>query len=81
MGAREGRAIFIRTDLTEVADVRNMMDATMQTFGRLDVLVNNAGYHISKNVEVTTEEKWDFIINTNRRSPFLCSKYAIPQQT
>jgi NAD(P)-dependent dehydrogenase (short-subunit alcohol dehydrogenase family) len=78
LGAAEGRALFIKTDLTKVEDVRNMIDTTVRTFGRLDVLVNNAGYHISKNVEVTSEEEWDFIINTNLRSTFLCSKYAIP---
>ncbi|MBL7076396.1 MAG: SDR family oxidoreductase [Kiritimatiellae bacterium] len=78
LGADEGRALFIQTDLTKAEAIRHMIDTTLDTFGQLDVVVNNAGYHISKNVEVTTEEEWDFIINTNLRSTFLCSKYAIP---
>ena len=41
-------------------------------------MINNAAYHISKNIAETSEEEWDFIINTNLKSVFLCSKYAIP---
>ncbi len=78
LGEKEGRAIFIKTDVSNSESVRNMIDTTIRTFGRLDVMVNNAGYHISKNVEETSEEEWQFIINTNLLSTFLCSKYAIP---
>lgn len=78
LGAEQGRAIFLKTDVTDSQSVRHMIDTTVQTFGRLDVMVNNAGYHISKNVEETSEEEWEFIVNTNLRSTFLCCKYAIP---
>ncbi len=79
LGAAEGRSIFIRTDITKIDDIRNMIDKTVEAFGKLDILVNNAGYHISKNAEETSEEEWDFIQNTNLKSTFLCSKYAIPE--
>ncbi|MDK1031715.1 MAG: SDR family NAD(P)-dependent oxidoreductase, partial [Planctomycetia bacterium] len=78
LGAADGRAIYIRTDVTSSESIQNMINTTIETWGQLDVLVNNAGYHISKNVEETTEEEWEFIQNTNLRSTFLCSKYAIP---
>lgn len=78
LGSADGRALFIKTDVTSGADIQRMIKTTLDTFGKLDILVNNAGYHISKNVEQTSEEEWDFIINTNLRSTFLCSKYAIP---
>ena len=78
LGASEGRAVFIKTDVSKSEDIQKMIAETVRTFGGLDILVNNAGYHISKNVEQTTEEEWDFIVSTNLRSTFLCSKYAIP---
>jgi len=78
LGAKNGRSIFIQTDVTKSADIQNMINKTRETFGRLDILVNNAGYHISKNIEETSEQEWEFIQNTNLRSTFLCSKYAIP---
>jgi NAD(P)-dependent dehydrogenase (short-subunit alcohol dehydrogenase family) len=75
---RNGIALFIKTDLKSSADVQFMINQVVDTFGRIDIMFNNAGYHISKNVEKTTEEEWDFIINTNLRSVFLCCKYSIP---
>ena len=78
LGARNKKAIFIKTDVSDSASVQNMIKTTIDTFGKLDILVNNAGYHISKNVEETSEEEWEFIIKTNLRSTFLCSKYALP---
>lgn len=78
LGAAEGRAIYVRTDVCKSEDIQWMINKTIETFGKVDILVNNAGYHISKNVEETSEEEWEFIQNTNLRSTFLCSKYAIP---
>ncbi len=71
-------AFFVCTDVKDSRQIQNMIAETVARFGRLDVLVNNAGYHISKNAEDTSEEEWEFIISTNLRSTFLCSKYAIP---
>lgn len=78
LGSSEGRAIYVQTDVTESKLIRNMIDKTIESFGRLDIMVNNAGYHISKNIEQTSEEEWDFIQKTNLYSTFLCSKYAVP---
>ena len=76
--AREGNAVFVKTDVSESKSVQNMIQTIITKFSKLDILVNNAGYHISKNIEETSEEEWELIINTNLRSTFLCSKYAIP---
>ena len=78
LGAKEGKAIFIQTDLTKSEAIQNLINKTVDAFDRIDILVNNAGYHISKNAEETSEEEWEFIQNTNLRSTFLCSKYSLP---
>ena len=78
LGAIEGRAAFIRADVSCGESVRNLIHRTLEMFGRIDILVNNAGYHLSKSIEDTSEEDWEFIINTNLRGTFLCSKYALP---
>ncbi|MHB9071789.1 MAG: SDR family NAD(P)-dependent oxidoreductase, partial [Sedimentisphaerales bacterium] len=78
LGAKKGNAIFIKMDVTKSADVQSLIKKTIEVYGKLDILVNNAGYHLSKNAEETSEEEWEFIQNTNLRSTFLCSKYAIP---
>lgn len=71
-------AFYCQTDVRDSQQIQDMVARTVERFGRLDVLVNNAGYHISKNAEQTSEEEWEFLIATNLRSTFLCSKYALP---
>lgn len=78
IAASGGRALFVRCDVSKSADVQAAIDCVVSAFGRLDILINNAGYHISKSVEDTIEQEWDYIIDTNLKSVFLCSKFAIP---
>ena len=77
LGSKEGKAIYVKADVTKSEDIQNLINISVEKFGKLDILVNNAGYHISKNAEETSEEEWEFIQNTNLRSTFLCSKYAM----
>lgn len=77
--AAGGRAIAIRADVTQKAEVEALIGQTVDAFGRLDVLINNAGlYPLSTLVEMT-EAEWDEVINSNLRSTFLCTQAAAKQ--
>jgi meso-butanediol dehydrogenase/(S,S)-butanediol dehydrogenase/diacetyl reductase len=68
----------LEVDVSKDADARGMIDEAVKAFGRLDVLVNNAGYGIAGTVVDTDEEAWEALMAVNVRGVFLCSKHAIP---
>jgi len=74
-----GEAIFIQADISKATDTERMVETIVETYGRLDILHNNAG--ISQRMvptAETTEEEWNRIIDVNLKGVFLGSKYAIP---
>lgn len=76
-----GQAAFIQTDVSSESQVREMIEATLERFGRIDILVNNAAIllsHGETRAHELTNEVWDHTINVNLRGYWLCSKYAIP---
>lgn len=77
--ATGGRAVRIEADISVVAGARRAVAETVAAYGRVDVLVNNAGTHISKDVLDQTEEEWDRLLDTNLKSCFLCSQQALPE--
>ncbi|MFD3675420.1 SDR family NAD(P)-dependent oxidoreductase [Streptomyces sp. NPDC058613] len=70
-------AVFVRADLTVEADCEHLIGAAVETFGRLDVLVNNAGIEITTPLHEMSEQEWDRLVDTNLKSMFLCSKHAL----
>jgi len=74
-----GSALFLRTDITQASDVERMVEEALQAYGRIDVLVNNAGINPSRTpVHETPEEAWDQTLAVNLKGAFLCSKYVLP---
>jgi len=69
---------FIKGDVSNSADAENMVQTTVNQFGKLDILVNNAGILSYGNVEKTSEDDWDSVIDVNLKGTFLCSKFALP---
>lgn len=67
---------FVKTDVRSESDIINLMETAKRTYGRIDVLINNAGKGLFKSVYEVTVEEWDDIIRTNLRSVFLCSREA-----
>jgi NAD(P)-dependent dehydrogenase (short-subunit alcohol dehydrogenase family) len=76
--AEVGNARFIRADVASESDCANLMDETARLFGRIDGLLNNAGWYPRASLEETTTEFWDQIQHVNLRGPFYCCKYAAP---
>ena len=74
-----GEAIFVLMDVRQASDAQQMVSAAVDRFGQLDILINNVGVQVNKNVLDTTEDEWDFVLDTNLKAMFICSKYAIRQ--
>lgn len=68
--------IFVKTDVTSPEDVSNLFDRAWEKFGKVDILINNAGCGLKSEVCDITTEQWHKLIETNLTSVFLCSKQA-----
>jgi 3-oxoacyl-[acyl-carrier protein] reductase len=74
-----GKAITIRADVTQSADVAALVQRTTDELGAVDVLVNNAGSLIERlRILDLSEERWDEVIDLNTKSVFLCCKAVAP---
>lgn len=78
--AEGSQAIFIKTDVSKINDVKSAIDKTVSTFGRLDFAFNNAGIEGAMGqTHECTEENWDRTIGINLKGIWLCMKHEIPQ--
>jgi NAD(P)-dependent dehydrogenase (short-subunit alcohol dehydrogenase family) len=73
-----GEALYIHLDVTSEADWRAAVDTAVSRYGKLDLLVNNAGIVLRKGIEETTEAEWDRVMAVNSKGVFLGTKAAIP---
>ncbi len=71
-----GEAAFIRTDVSIPGEVSAMVTRAVTQYGRIDIVVNNAGFGIWKSPLDLAVEEWDIVINTNLRGAFLCAREA-----
>jgi NAD(P)-dependent dehydrogenase (short-subunit alcohol dehydrogenase family) len=71
-----GEVLFVKTDIRKEEEIIRLMEVTHRAYGKIDILINNAGKGLFKSPYDVTVEEWDDIINTNLRSVFLCSREA-----
>ncbi|REE87427.1 NAD(P)-dependent dehydrogenase (short-subunit alcohol dehydrogenase family) [Paenibacillus taihuensis] len=69
--------IAVKTDVAKEADIRHLIQETLQTFGQIDIVVNNAAAIMSKYLEEFEVEEWDRIFDVNLKSVFLMIKHSI----
>lgn len=73
-----GEAIFVSGDVRSADDCRHSVERTMEAFGRIDVLFNNAGVYVANDTLGCSEDEWDAQVDTSLKGAFLMSKYALP---
>lgn len=75
---RGGTASYKETDVADPSDCRSLIDHTLEEYGRIDVLVNNAGIHVPGSVEELSPADWADVLHVNLFGSFYCSKFAVP---
>ena len=78
IGESGGQARFVPADVRLAEDCRRSVDATVDAFGRLDVLFNNAGVYVANDTLACSEDEWDAQVDTSLKGAFLMSKFALP---
>ena len=73
-----GTALFVHTDVTKTAAIRRMIERTVQIFGRLDILHNNAIWFRHGSAVELDEKDWDKTLNAGLKAVFIAAKYGIP---
>lgn len=73
-----GEAIFVRVDVSDPAQVQQLVNTTLQTYGGIDILVNNAGVLLFGTALDTSQEDWERVIAINLTGTFLVSKAVLP---
>jgi meso-butanediol dehydrogenase/(S,S)-butanediol dehydrogenase/diacetyl reductase len=76
--AAGGEALFIEVDVSKSAQVKQMVQTVLDTYGGIDILFNNAGVLIWGTVLDTDEEAWNRVMSINLTGIFLCSKTVLP---
>ena len=78
IAANGGEAVFVETDVSEAQQARRMVAETVEAFGRLDILHNNAIWYRNAPATELEESVWDRTLNTGLKAIYLAAKYAIP---
>lgn len=71
-----GEAIAVQGDVSKRADCEQLVEKTLETFGRIDILINNAGIHSEEPLDKVAEDDWENVMNVNVKSVYMMSVYA-----
>lgn len=72
------RVLFVPADIAAPAAAQQLIEAAVDAFGGVDILINNAGIAVAKSTTETTDDDWDRVLNVNLTGAWRCAKAAIP---
>lgn len=78
LGRMGFESLYVKTDVRKSSEVKHMVETGIERFGKIDILINNAGIAGAVPVVDLAEDNWDRIVDTNLKGVYLCSKHAIP---
>jgi NADP-dependent 3-hydroxy acid dehydrogenase YdfG len=73
-----GKALVLPTDITDEASIQQAVGKAWQIWGKIDLLINNAGIGVFKSLMDTSVDDWDNVMNTNAKGTFLLTKHILP---
>ncbi len=76
--AEQPAIVAVPGDVGNEADMQRVVQTALDKFGHIDIVINNAGYGVFKNVDEITADEWDALMNTNVKGTFLLTKAALP---
>jgi 3-oxoacyl-[acyl-carrier protein] reductase len=76
--AREGRAVAHGADVTKTMEVNEMIDQAVKTWGRVDILINNAGGPRDALLTKMSDDDWDSVVDLNLKGSFICARAVAP---
>jgi len=68
----------IKCDVTKVEDVKNVAELTLKRFGRIDILINNAGTNRPSPISDMSDEVWNLVVDTSLKGVFYCTRAVLP---
>ena len=74
---RYSKGLFVKTDVSQAADCKRLIDETLAAYGQIGTLVNNAGVNFVKPTLEMDEADWDRVVDVDLKGTFLCSRYAL----
>lgn len=77
--ASGGQATFVKVDVTSQAETENMAKEAINKYGKIDILINNAGIYPTVRIETMTDADWDKVMNINLKGGFHCVKAVMPE--
>ena len=76
--AQGGRALAVSCNVREEDSIQQMVQKTLDAWGRIDILINNAGVGSYRSFMESTVKEWDLVMDINLRAPFICCKAVVP---